>query len=116
MTLGERIAWIRKKRGWLQRQLADAVGVHPKHVSRWETDTYKPTFMMQQRIAKALQVPVLFPDEKLSSLDPDTDLARHIQMLLELDPWAQAIVGQVIQAFVTQQRVVPRQTRPGRRL
>ena len=42
MTLNERIALLRKQRGWSQEELADRVGVSRQAVSKWESDGAQP--------------------------------------------------------------------------
>ncbi|MBP5194223.1 MAG: helix-turn-helix transcriptional regulator [Clostridia bacterium] len=41
-SMGKRIQRLRKERGLTQKQLADAVGVTPQAVSKWETDESCP--------------------------------------------------------------------------
>ena len=38
MTLGKRIAMLRKNQGWTQEQLGEKVGVSAQAVSKWEND------------------------------------------------------------------------------
>ena len=42
MTLGERIAQLRKKHGWSQEDLGSRIGVSRQAVSRWESDQAVP--------------------------------------------------------------------------
>ena len=42
MTLGQKIAALRKKRGWTQDYLAEKVNVNGRHVSRWENGRMHP--------------------------------------------------------------------------
>ena len=38
MNIGERIAMLRKERGWNQQQLADKINVSQSTLAMWETD------------------------------------------------------------------------------
>ncbi|MGE0492133.1 MAG: helix-turn-helix domain-containing protein [Vulcanimicrobiota bacterium] len=58
MSLGKRIAKLRRAREWTQSQFADKVGVHHRHISRWETDKNRPSLSMLERIAKTFEVSV----------------------------------------------------------
>jgi transcriptional regulator with XRE-family HTH domain len=41
-SLGDRLVSFRQVRGWSQKQLADALGVDPTTLSRWETGKREP--------------------------------------------------------------------------
>lgn len=42
MNIGERIAMLRKERGWNQQQLADKINVSQSTLAMWETDKRRP--------------------------------------------------------------------------
>lgn len=52
-----RIADLRKKRGWSQQQLADAVGSSNQHIGKLENGKRQLTLQWIDRISKALDVP-----------------------------------------------------------
>lgn len=56
MSLGRTIAQSRKNKGWTQAQLADQLGVHQSHVTRWESDRVRPREKTLSQIASALDV------------------------------------------------------------
>ena len=55
-TIGKRIQALRKERGMTQKQLADAVGVTPQAVSKWETDESCPDITALPLLAGTLGV------------------------------------------------------------
>ena len=57
-TIGKRIQALRKEREMTQKQLADAVGVTPQAVSKWETDESCPDITALPLLAGALGVSV----------------------------------------------------------
>ncbi|MBQ9558282.1 MAG: helix-turn-helix transcriptional regulator, partial [Clostridia bacterium] len=57
-TIGKRIQTLRKEREMTQKQLADAVGVTPQAVSKWETDESCPDISALPLLAGALGVSV----------------------------------------------------------
>ena len=65
-TIGKRIQTLRKERGMTQKQLADAVGVTPQAVSKWETDESCPDITALPLLASTLGVSV---DMLLSGAD-----------------------------------------------
>lgn len=54
-TLGEKIKEKRKSLNMTQSELATKVGTTQKHISVWETDTFKPSYDNMCRLAKALK-------------------------------------------------------------
>lgn len=63
MTLGKRIAMLRKEKGMKQDTLAEVLGVSPQAVSKWENDQTCPDISLLPRLAELLGVSV---DELLS--------------------------------------------------
>ena len=57
MTFGDRLAYARKKKGLLQKQLAKLIGVKRHRLSNWETGRCSPDVSMIQKITRALEVP-----------------------------------------------------------
>lgn len=67
-AIGERLKELRKASGVTQTALADALGVHPQTVSKWERDVSEPDISQLGDLAAALGVPL----ETLLGL-PETD-------------------------------------------
>ena len=63
MTLGKRIAALRKEKGLKQDALAEILGVSPQAVSKWENDQTCPDIGLLPKLAELLEVSV---DELLS--------------------------------------------------
>lgn len=109
MALGERIATLRKKRGWTQGILAEKVGVHSNHITRWETNRMRPSITTLRRIAEALGVTL---DELLDEEQPtpaaladEPELVEKLQQLQELAPQDRAMVFRMIDTLATQKRL-----------
>ena len=61
MTIGEQIKYIRKRRGLTQGQLAEATGIHPVTIRKYETNKLQPKKEQIQKIADTLMVsPMVF--------------------------------------------------------
>lgn len=58
MTMGQRIAMLRKGKGMTQEALAEAMGVSAQAVSKWENDVSCPDVMALPQLAKLLGVTV----------------------------------------------------------
>ena len=63
MTLGEKLAHYRKKNSLTQDDVAEALGVTPQAVSKWENDASCPDIMLLPRLAELYGTTV---DELLS--------------------------------------------------
>ena len=63
MTLGNRIAQLRRQKGLKQEDMAEALGVSPQAVSKWENDMNCPDISLLPALAKLLEISV---DELLS--------------------------------------------------
>ena len=58
MTIGKRIALLRKEKGLTQEELASHMGVSPQAVSKWENDQTCPDITALPRLARLLGVTV----------------------------------------------------------
>ena len=70
-TLGERISALRREKGLKQDELAEALGVSPQAVSKWENDVSCPDIMILTVLAEKLGVTV---DELLSGKKPEPEV------------------------------------------
>lgn len=89
MTLGERIAMLRKQKGMTQEELATAVGLSAQAVSKWERDESCPDILLLPVLAKLLGITVdalltgEAPEEE-TRLVPETQRKPIEQMLLKI--------------------------------
>ena len=58
MTIGKRIALLRKEKGLTQEELATHMGVSPQAVSKWENDQTCPDISALPKLARLLGVSV----------------------------------------------------------
>lgn len=54
MSLGKTIAKFRKERGFTQVELAEKLGVHQSHITRWESDRVRPRQQTLTKLAECL--------------------------------------------------------------
>lgn len=110
MTLGRKIAKLRKSKGWTQTQLAEKVGVHPSHITRWERDKNQPAAGALSDLATHLEVTIeeitSVPSKRvLDESIQDKDLLAHFKKVQDLDEKDQATILQVIDAFLVKKRM-----------
>lgn len=110
MTLGKKIAKLRRAHDWTQSQFADKVGVHNRHISRWETDRNRPSLTTLERIAREFNVSV----DELTEVDGrktaedilhDNVLLHQFELVQELPEEDRDVITRVIDAFLTKKRV-----------
>lgn len=97
--LGERIRELRKAKGLTQEQLAELVGVEPRHISRVEGGYNSPSIERLARIAEVLEVPIqeLF---NFMHLNDSEDRMKDIDAVIRgMSEEYQKIVYKVVHAF-----------------
>lgn len=52
ITIGQKIAALRKEKGWTQEELSEKLNVSPQAVSKWENDISCPDITLLPQIAK----------------------------------------------------------------
>ncbi len=110
MSLGEKIARLRKTQGWTQSQFAEKVGVHNRHISRWETNKNRPSLAMLEKIAAVFEVSVdeLTDAEGRKSAESvlhNNRLLKQFELVQALPQEEQNVITRVIDAFVTKRRM-----------
>jgi transcriptional regulator with XRE-family HTH domain len=57
-TFGEKLRQLRKQRGWTQDKLGEEVGVHGRHIGKYESGKAMPNAEAIIRVAKTLTVSI----------------------------------------------------------
>lgn len=103
-SLGQRLARIRKSRGYTQQELAERVGSIQVLVSDYERDKLRLSAEMAIRFAHALEVTT---DELLGMTEPKTNghkpsrkILRRLEKIDTLRPQQQAILLKTIDTFL----------------
>ncbi|MBP3579459.1 MAG: helix-turn-helix transcriptional regulator, partial [Lachnospiraceae bacterium] len=76
MTIGKRIAQLRKEKGLIQEELSQMMEVSAQAVSKWENDQTCPDIASLPKLAKILGVTV---DELLSGKEENAPVARVLE-------------------------------------
>jgi transcriptional regulator with XRE-family HTH domain len=107
MMLGEKIATLRKQKGWTQDQFAEKVGVHGRHVSRWETDKMKPSVKVLKKIAEVFEISVeeLIKENGVRHVIQDMELTKQLKRVEDLSEDDKEIVVKLIRALSTKRRL-----------
>lgn len=97
--LGERIRELRKAKGLTQEQLAELVGVEPRHISRVEGGYSSPSIERLARIAEILDVPIKELFDYMHLNDSEDRLKDIEDAIGRMSEEYQKIVYKVVRAF-----------------
>ena len=100
VLLGARIKEIRKARGLTQEKLAEMIEVEQKHVSRIESGKNFPTIDRLEKMAAALNVPIMGFFDFLHLEEDDEVVVNLEAMLMELDGNSRKIAYRLIKATI----------------
>jgi len=101
--VGARLAELRKRAGYTQQELAEAVQTTQRMISYYETQAEPPPSMLLPELARVLGVSV---DQLLGlaalkkSRLPDSRVLRRLQQIEALEPGEKRQVLQVLDAFI----------------
>jgi transcriptional regulator with XRE-family HTH domain len=102
MSLGKRLAQLRRKSGESLQTVADAVGVSKAHI--WELEkgrTDNPSMDLVTRLADHFKVTVAFlVGEDIEASDADRDLKRMFRQAKKLDDRERAILNTMMQSLL----------------
>lgn len=104
-SLGQRLARLRKERGWTQKQIAEKTGLIQELVSNYETDKLRLNADMILRFAEVLEVST---DELLrgskstvaGKKQPSIKLVRRMEQIEALPLYQQRVLLSTIDHFL----------------
>jgi len=103
-TIGERVARLRKERGYTQMELAEKVGIIQTIVSAIETNALKLSAEMAIRFAMALGVStddlLMPPKRKRQNAKPSRKVLRRLELIESLPSHQQQTVLKTIDAML----------------
>ncbi len=102
--VGARLAELRKRAGYTQVELAEAVNTTQRMISYYETQPEPPPSALLPDLARVLKVSAdellgLEPLKK-KPREPDNRLLRRLQQIEQLEPAEKRQVLQVLDAFI----------------
>jgi len=115
MSLGRKIAQLRKLCDITQSELAERLNIHQSMVTRWERDQVQPKSATLERLAQALGTSVeeLFPEQDSQGAQKKATnrglsnerLAKLLGQVHELDAADQEALTAVLDAMLTKRRI-----------
>ena len=106
-SFGNNLKSIRSEKGVSQGQLAELLGIHPSHVSRYERDLTAPSVEMVKRFADALEVStdsLVYGtgDEKITGQLSDSELLAMFRKAQGLNENDKSCIKTMLKAFLFQ--------------
>lgn len=114
MTIGEKIARLRREKEWTQKELASRADITQNQVSRIENGKTRPRSSTIETLAKALGVdpedlehsPVFEEDNPLSKMaKEDPDLAALFAQVSLLSPKQKEAIRVTLRSMISYQKV-----------
>jgi|TARA_B100000965_G_scaffold389308_1_gene394824 transcriptional regulator with XRE-family HTH domain len=100
MDFPQRLATLRKEKGFTQQTLADEIGLHISQLKRYEAGTSQPTLEVLRNLAIALSVSadvLLFDKEERG---PDEDLRLQFEAVQQFTPEEKQVAKTVLEGLI----------------
>ena len=112
MNVGLNIKELRKQRGLLQKQVAEAIGVHPSNYNKIEKGERQLTIDMLVKVSRLFSCSVeeiLFLEEKTLSKEitiEEKELIEQLRLVQQLEEKDREAVYRVINTMLTKQKLL----------
>lgn len=109
MSLGRQIVKLRMQKQWKQKDLAERLGIDPRHLVRWEHDRAKPRPKALEKLAATLEVTVdeLLGEAQRNPLSriEDEELRDLVENIPSLNEAKQTALKTVLRDMLTCQNI-----------
>lgn len=111
-TFGEKLKKLRKDRGWSQDEFGRRVGVHGRHIGKYEIGRAMPNAETVVKIAGALGVSIdyLLRDDLAEQSAPgtslqDEELLRKFEAVEKMDEEDRRVIASLIDAYIKKHQI-----------
>ena len=109
MTFGEKLRQQRKQCGWSQDELGSKIGIHGRHIGKYENDQVLPNAETLIKIARTFNVSVdyLLLDAKETKVESvkDQELLKYFEELSRMEEQDKAVIKSLIEAYVKKRKM-----------
>lgn len=81
ITLGEKLRYFRKAKGYTQEQVAEMIDIDTKYLARLEKGLHNPTFKVIKKLAGVLDFDISKIDDVCPISPPDKYYTKAMQIL-----------------------------------
>jgi transcriptional regulator with XRE-family HTH domain len=103
MNLGEKIKRLRKAKGLSQQEMANILGVHSKHISRYENNSSNPSLDVLLKLRDLFRVSLdyLVTDEDSQDFYyKDKELEKYFEAVDKLNEEDKHVIKKVIESIL----------------
>jgi transcriptional regulator with XRE-family HTH domain len=110
-SFGEKLRKLRKEKGWSQDELAEKIGIHGRHVGKYEAGKVLPNAETLIAAAAALEVSLdyLLLDsngaENPAAMIRDRELLKDFEVVDHMDEKDRDIIKSLIDAFIKKKQI-----------
>ena len=106
----EKLKKLRKEKGWSQDQLAEKIGIHGRHVGKYEIGKAMPNAETVVKIAKVFGISIDYllmdkDDLSLKSRISDTKLLLAFESVDQMNPRNKEVIMTLIDAFIKKNQI-----------
>jgi transcriptional regulator with XRE-family HTH domain len=110
MPFGEKVRKLRKEKNWSQDELGAKVGIHGRHIGKYELGKVSPTAEAIIKLAKMLNVStdylLLENSDTISSIAiKDRKLLRAFEAVEKMNEDDKKVINSLIEAFVKKHQI-----------
>ena len=109
MSLGDKLRNLRKENKWSQDILGEKLGIHGRHIGKYETGKVMPGAETLMKIAKLFDISVdflLFDDiDKNNFKLKDKNLLRSFEAVERMDEEDKKVIKSLIDAYIKKQQI-----------
>lgn len=100
MELSGQLIALRKRKGWTQQEMADAISLHVNQVKRYEAGTAQPSLEAIKKIAVAFSVSIdslLFAEHERG---PDEELKLQFEAVSRMTPSEKRTIRELLEGMI----------------
>jgi len=110
MTIGDKIKKLRRERNWTQDYLGEKIGIHGRHISRYENNKVRPSIKALKKLAEAFELSVdelTYDEGKImpEGIIRDKELLHQFGELEKASEEDRSVAKKVIQALLMKQQL-----------
>jgi len=100
MSLRTRLINLRKKHGYTQQRMADAIGIHVNSLKKYEAGQAQPSLDVLKKIALSLHISTDFLLFEEHERVPKDDLALQFEAINKMKDGEQMIIREVLESLI----------------
>ena len=109
MSFGDKLRELRRRKKWSQDELGSKVGIHGRHIGKYENGQVMPNAETLIKIAKVFDVSVDYLLFDSPSQTPqeiyDNELLEYLAEVSKMDEQDKLVIKSLIEAYVKKKKI-----------